>query len=64
MGTSFRHELIAEEFLDFFSLWPDSHMSIMDISSLHELIADEFISGISLRLGSQMRHMDISSIMN
>ena len=64
MDIIFRHELIADEFLDFFNLWPDSHMSNRDISSLHALIADEYSSFLLLCLDNHMSHMGISSFVN
>ena len=61
LGIYSLHELIADEFLDLFSLCFDSHMSHKDIS-LHELIADELSDILSLWFDSHMNHRDISSL--
>ena len=56
MCIYFRHELIADEFLDFFSLWPDSHMSHRDFSPILELIVGVFLRFLRELLEIHMSH--------
>ena len=56
MCISFRHEQIADELLDFFTLWPDSHMSHRDISYIRELIVGVFLRFLRELLGVLFRY--------